>query len=80
MVNGVHAERTGALDIGQIVVNQHGFAGPEAAGYRFTSALAVQILKLLAPTLQPLLNSPTASWSEDLRVETPLPPSDLPYL
>ena len=55
-------------------------AGPESAHYRFTSALAVQILKLLAPTLQPLLHSPSASWSEDMRAGTPLPPSDLPYL
>jgi hypothetical protein len=55
-------------------------AGPESAHYRFTSALAVQILKLLAPTLQPLLHSPAVSGSEDLRVGTPLPPSDLPYL
>ena len=55
-------------------------AGPEAAHYRFTSALAVHILKLLAPTLQPLLNSPTASGSEEMRFEASLPPSDLPYL
>ena len=55
-------------------------AGPESAHYRFTSALAVHILKLLAPTLQPLLHSPTASGSEDMRFEASLPPYDLPYL
>jgi membrane peptidoglycan carboxypeptidase len=55
-------------------------AGPEAAHYRFTSALAVHILKLLAPSLQPLLNSPTASESEHLGFQAPLPPYDLPYL
>jgi membrane peptidoglycan carboxypeptidase len=55
-------------------------AGPEAANYRFTSALAVQILKNLAPTLQPLLYSPPAFGDEDRRVNTPVPPSDLPYL
>jgi hypothetical protein len=55
-------------------------AGPDAAHYRFTSALAVQILKLLAPTLQPLLNSPPAYGSEDMHFEAHLLPSDLPYL
>jgi hypothetical protein len=40
----------------------------------------VQILKLLAPTLQPLLYSPGASWGEDVGAGAPLPPSDLPYL
>jgi membrane peptidoglycan carboxypeptidase len=55
-------------------------AGPEAAQYRFTSALAVQILKLLAPTLQPLLNNQTASWNKDMRLEAPLAPSYLPHL
>jgi membrane peptidoglycan carboxypeptidase len=54
-------------------------AGPEAANYRFTSALAVQILKLLAPTLQPLLHTP-ASWSEDMSVSQPVLPSELSYL
>ena len=29
--------------------------GPEAAGYRFTSALPAQLLKTLAPALLPLL-------------------------
>jgi membrane peptidoglycan carboxypeptidase len=54
-------------------------SGPEAANYRFTSALAVQMLKLLAATLQPLLNNQTVSWNEDVCVETSLPPSDLPH-
>ena len=54
--------------------------GPEAANYRFTSGLAVQILKLLAPTLQPLLHSPDTSASEDMHAGVPVPPSDLPYL
>ena len=30
-------------------------AGPEAANYSFTSSLPTQILKILAPTLMPLL-------------------------
>lgn len=30
-------------------------AGPEAAGYRFTSSLPVQVLKVLAPKLMPLI-------------------------
>jgi membrane peptidoglycan carboxypeptidase len=29
--------------------------GPEASGYSFTSSLAVQILRILAPTLQPMI-------------------------
>ena len=33
-------------------------AGPDAAKYHFTSALAVQLLKSLAPELQPLIASP----------------------
>jgi membrane peptidoglycan carboxypeptidase len=33
--------------------------GPEAARYRFTSALPAQLLKGLAPTLQPLIDRPT---------------------
>ncbi len=32
--------------------------GPQAAQYDFTSALPVQLLKLLAPTLSPLLDTP----------------------
>lgn len=32
--------------------------GPEAAQYSFTSSLPVQVLKSLAPTLQPLLHAP----------------------
>lgn len=32
--------------------------GPEAANYEFTSALPVQLLKILAPALQPLLARP----------------------
>ena len=34
--------------------------GPEADKYHFTSALAVQLLKSLAPDLQPLINTPPA--------------------
>jgi hypothetical protein len=30
-------------------------AGPEASGFKFTSALPVQILKILAPKLMPLI-------------------------
>ncbi|MFV3076475.1 transglycosylase domain-containing protein [Niveispirillum fermenti] len=33
--------------------------GPEAAEYRFTSALPAQLLKILAPALNPLLNDDT---------------------
>jgi membrane peptidoglycan carboxypeptidase len=33
-------------------------SGPEAAQYSFTSSLPVQVLKSLAPTLQPLLHAP----------------------
>jgi hypothetical protein len=33
---------------------------PYAARYEFTSALSVQLLKSLAPALQPLLDSPAA--------------------
>jgi membrane peptidoglycan carboxypeptidase len=41
--------------------------GPEAAHYSFTSALPVQVLTLLAPTLQPLLDaSPTSGTSHAL--------------
>ncbi len=32
--------------------------GPNAYGYRFTSALPVQVLKSLAPALQPMINEP----------------------
>jgi membrane peptidoglycan carboxypeptidase len=39
--------------------------GPEAARYRFTSALPAQLLKGLAPTLQPLIEGPSQT------VETP---------
>ena len=42
--------------------------GEQAAAYDFTSGLPVQLLKVLAPTLMPLINS--ASW-------TPATPSDL---
>ncbi len=35
--------------------------GAQAAGYDFTSALPVQLLKLLAPTLMPLVDSGSAS-------------------
>ncbi len=35
-------------------------AGPEAANYHFTSALAVQLLKALMPQLQPLIDTPAA--------------------
>lgn len=35
-------------------------AGPKAAGYGFTSALPVQIMKSLAPALQPLIDSAPA--------------------
>jgi membrane peptidoglycan carboxypeptidase len=35
--------------------------GSEAAQYDFTSALPVQVLKSLAPTLQPLLNGPAGT-------------------
>jgi membrane peptidoglycan carboxypeptidase len=36
-------------------------AGPEAARYKFTSALPAQLLKSLAPTLQPLIERPSAT-------------------
>jgi membrane peptidoglycan carboxypeptidase len=55
-------------------------AGPEAANYRFTSALAVQILKNLAPTLQPLLHSPPTFLRAGRSDNASMPPSDLPYL
>jgi hypothetical protein len=42
--------------------------GPEAARYRFTSALPAQLLKGLAPTLQPLIEGPPQT------VETPMQP------
>ena len=32
--------------------------GSESAQYHFTSALPVQVLKLLAPVLQPLMHAP----------------------
>lgn len=37
--------------------------GAQAAGYDFTSGLPVQLLKLLGPTLMPLVNGPAATHS-----------------
>ena len=42
--------------------------GSEAAEYHFTSALAVQLLKALAPQLEPLIDAPPMS-----RIDDPLP-------
>jgi membrane peptidoglycan carboxypeptidase len=41
------------------VVTAH-VPGPNAAAYRFTSALPVQVLKSLAPALEPLITTPPA--------------------
>jgi hypothetical protein len=35
--------------------------GPEAARFHFTSALAVQLLKLLEPELKPLIDAPDSA-------------------
>jgi membrane peptidoglycan carboxypeptidase len=40
-------------------------AGPEAARYKFTSALPAQLLKVLAPTLQPLIKRASATQTVD---------------
>jgi len=42
--------------------------GSEAAEYHFTSALVVQLLKALAPQLEPLIDGPPMS-----RIDDPLP-------
>ena len=39
--------------------------GPEADGYRFTSALPAQLLKSLAPALQPLIDPGTSAHTAD---------------
>jgi len=39
-------------------------AGPEAAGYKFTSTLPVQLIKVLAPKLMPLVEEKTQQVSE----------------
>ena len=46
-------------------------AGPEAAAYSFTSALPTQLLKSLAPTLQPLLIREPQTFAERPRHEPP---------
>jgi len=46
-------------------------AGPEAADYGFTSALPTQLLKSLAPTLQPLLIREPQPLAERPRHEPP---------
>jgi membrane peptidoglycan carboxypeptidase len=57
--------------------------GPQAADYGFTSALPVQLLKMLAPALQPLIDSPQTAAprgpnrlaaAEPPAPETPPPP------
>ncbi|EWY40335.1 glycosyl transferase family 51 [Skermanella stibiiresistens SB22] len=40
-------------------------AGPEAARYKFTSALPAQLLKSLAPVIQPLIERPVATQTVD---------------
>ena len=46
-------------------------AGPQAGHYDFTSALAVQVLRLLEPALMPLIR--TQPGNEDHTAETSLP-------
>ena len=46
----------GDRHFGVITAHVH---GPEAANYKFTSALPAQLLKALAPALQPLINEQT---------------------
>jgi hypothetical protein len=40
-------------------------AGPEAARYKFTSALPAQLLKSLAHIIQPLMDRPMATQTVD---------------
>ena len=41
--------------------------GPEAASYSFTSSLPVQVLKILSPTLMPILEQPESELSCEQR-------------
>ncbi|MCX8043249.1 MAG: transglycosylase domain-containing protein [Desulfobacterota bacterium] len=49
--------------------------GPDAARYRFTSSLPVQVLKAMAPKLMPLLSGSTITSSDDYDVRTAAPRS-----
>jgi hypothetical protein len=42
--------------------------GPDAAKFSFTSAVAVQLLKVLEPELRPLLNSPPTTGTAEALV------------
>jgi hypothetical protein len=42
-------------------------AGPQAAHYDFTSALAVQVLRLLEPALTPLIHPPAGNEARDTK-------------
>ncbi|HWB51476.1 MAG TPA: transglycosylase domain-containing protein [Stellaceae bacterium] len=45
--------------------------GPDAARFSFSSALAVQLLKVLQPELQPLLESPPAAQASFAKAQAP---------
>jgi hypothetical protein len=47
--------------------------GEQAAKFGFTSSLPVAILRLLAPSLMPLITAPAAESSTILYAATPLP-------
>jgi membrane peptidoglycan carboxypeptidase len=49
--------------------------GPESAQYHFTSALPVQVLKLLAPVLQPLMHTPLAAETDTMPPHAPPTPA-----